>query len=277
LPAVEGKIDAASDLALLLKTVQEAGRIALASFRRDPKVWLKMGRSPVSEVDLAVDRQLGEQLRGARPDYGWLSEETGDTPERLTCSRVFVVDPIDGTWAYITGRKDWAVSAAVVEHGRPVAVALYAPARGELYAALKGGGTHLGDRRLSLGNERRKDGSLRIAGPRKLVGRLRSSFSLDPNAAYVSSLALRIAAVAAGHFDVALAGANSHDWDLAAADLIVEEAQGRLTSISGDTVVYNRAEPVHPPLVAAAEPLHASVLELLGEAAEGSMSAKARE
>ncbi|MGO4842995.1 inositol monophosphatase family protein, partial [Rhizobiaceae sp. 2RAB30] len=90
-------------------------------FKRNPQTWLKGGHSPVSEADYAVDHYLRETLTAARPDYGWLSEETADTPARLEARRTFVVDPIDGTRAFLEGASTWCVSIAVVEDGEPLA------------------------------------------------------------------------------------------------------------------------------------------------------------
>ena len=117
------------DLSLLRAAAVEAGRIALGYFRQNPEVWLKGGSSPVSEADYAVDRYLKETLLAARPDYGWLSEETADHPARLASRRTFVVDPIDGTRGFLEGGSRWCVSVAVVEAGRSVAGVIEAPVR----------------------------------------------------------------------------------------------------------------------------------------------------
>src|SRR5690606_16124792 len=131
------------DLELLRSTAVAAGIIASSYFRRDIKSWTKENASPVSEADIIVDRFLAANLLQARPDYGWLSEETADNPSRLECERVFVVDPIDGTRAFLRGEDVWTVSLAVVENGVPVAGVVYAPARDELYEASKGDGARL--------------------------------------------------------------------------------------------------------------------------------------
>ena len=94
---------------------------------------MKGGTSPVSEADYAVDRYLRETLTAARPAYGWLSEETADSAGRLAASRTFVVDPIDGTRAFLDGRSTWCVSIAVVEDGHPLAGVLDCPATGEIF------------------------------------------------------------------------------------------------------------------------------------------------
>src|SRR5712664_1853384 len=118
------------DLDLLVAAAREAAALALTFFGQDPRSWAKGATSIVSEADFALDRLLAERLRTARPDYGWLSEETADNPERLDRRRVFVVDPIDGTRAFLSGRSEWCVSLAVVADGRPVVAVLLAPALG---------------------------------------------------------------------------------------------------------------------------------------------------
>ena len=115
----------------LVAAVREAGSLALKTFRGQPKSWIKGKSSPVSEADLAVDALLRERLLTIH-DAGWLSEETEDDPARLERTEVWVVDPIDGTRAYLAGSSDWTISAALVSGGRPVVGALYAPVTDEL-------------------------------------------------------------------------------------------------------------------------------------------------
>ncbi|KGF68551.1 inositol monophosphatase, partial [Hoeflea sp. BAL378] len=142
----------ADDLALMLDASRLAADIAMAHFRQDPEVWYKNdGRSPVSEADIAIDRMLHQVLLSARPDYGWLSEEREDSDARILHRRVFIIDPIDGTRAYVSGRPDWCVSIGLVEDGRPVAGVLAAPARGEVWHARAGGGAFLNEVRLWSG------------------------------------------------------------------------------------------------------------------------------
>jgi myo-inositol-1(or 4)-monophosphatase len=259
LPDAEG-----DDVALLAAVAREAGAIALAFFRRDPKSWTKAGGSPVSEADLAADHHLKERLRAARPDYGWLSEETVDGPDRLARRRVFVVDPIDGTRAFLRGEAEWAVSVAVVEAGRPVFGALFQPATDTLWTAVAGGGARCGGISLEVRDRSAMVGA-RLSGPRKyLENKALKAMHMDL-LPIVPSLALRLAHVADGRVDVAYATGNAHDWDLAAADLLVQEAGGRFTSPSGEPIHYNRAVPRHPPLVAAVPGLHDEACRLLAQ------------
>jgi myo-inositol-1(or 4)-monophosphatase len=251
------------DASMLASAALEAGATAMGYFRRDPRVWMKPGDSPVSEADIAADRLLRARLLSARPQYGWLSEETADSPDRLERERIFVVDPIDGTRAFIAGSEVWSVSVAVVENGRPVAAALYQPAIDDLMVAALGVGAWRGATRLSA-STRAKIGGAVVSGPKRMFDRLGSerSWTMHP---FVPSLALRMAYVADGRLDVAFASGRAHDWDLAAADLLVHEAGGRLLNAAGDRLTYNAPVPRHPPLVAAAPGIAVEALLLLAE------------
>ena len=142
MPAGDGGLDRVAVRDRLAEAVREAGALALQTFRGTLKSWIKGKSSPVSEADLAVDRFLRGRLL-AILDVGWLSEETEDDPDRLQRPSVWIVDPIDGTRAYLEGLPDWAVSAALVSEGRPVIAALYAPVSDELFLSVAGGGATL--------------------------------------------------------------------------------------------------------------------------------------
>lgn len=229
------------DLALVRTAAEEAGRIAMGYFGRDPEVWMKAGVSPVSEADYAVDRFLKEVLRAARPDYGWLSEETVDTPERLGARRTFVVDPIDGTRAFLAGEDVWCISIAVVEAGRPTVGVLDCPARREVFAASAGKGATLGGAPLAV---REPGETPSIAGPKPMLDALPGGIAGRMHRhRYVPSLAYRIAMIAAGRLDGTFVKANSHDWDLAAADLVLSEAGGAVCGPDGARLAYAGSDP----------------------------------
>jgi myo-inositol-1(or 4)-monophosphatase len=251
----------AADLALLRRAGEDAALLALSYFRQGQQVWTKAGGSPVSEADYAVDKRLTEILRGERPSYGWLSEETADSPDRLGCSRVFVVDPIDGTRAFLSGGKDWTISLAVVEAGRPVAAVLVGPALGTTFHAVAGGGAFADSRPLQAAGRSSLAGA-RFASSRRYASAVDSG---DParKPRFVASLAYRIALVASGEIDVAIAKPNAQDWDLAAADLLVHEAGARLAGLAGDKLRYNREETSHPTLIAANPALFGDVADLV--------------
>ena len=250
----------ARDAVLLSKAVREAGALALSLFRTELKNWTKGASSPVSEADIAVNDLLESRLRSATPDYGWLSEESVDDEARLGKNLVWIVDPIDGTRAYLAHREDWCVSVALVEDASPILAAVFAPATGEFFFAARGQGTTHNDARVRATAGTELDFS-RMAGPKPLVQRLSPSadeITLFPR---IGSLALRLCRVAQGSLDAAFAGGQSRDWDLAAANLIVQEANGKMTALSGDAIEYNRREVSHGVLVAAGRDRHARIVE----------------
>jgi myo-inositol-1(or 4)-monophosphatase len=264
LPAIE-VVDIAGQAARLAACVREAGTLALSMFQKPLKNWTKGATaSPVCEADIAVDGLLRERLTGETAGFGWLSEESLDDPARLDARYVWIVDPIDGTRAYIAGFSDWAVSAALVESGRPIAACLYAPALSEFFMAVAGAGATLNEHSITA-SAGTTLADARIAGPKTFLERLATVAPGFTSMPRVRSLALRLARVAQGTFDVAFAGGNSHDWDLAAADLLVHEAGGALSPFGGGPLIYNRPVPRHGMLVAAGRDRHASLIELLGD------------
>ncbi|MFL6799490.1 MAG: 3'(2'),5'-bisphosphate nucleotidase CysQ [Xanthobacteraceae bacterium] len=245
-------------LALVLR---EAGKLALQTFRGSLKSWIKGKSSPVSEADIAVDILLRERLLALR-SAGWLSEETEDDPSRLQHASVWVVDPIDGTRAYIAGLPEWSVSVALVTAGRPALAGLYAPVTDELFLAIAGRGATLNEASIQASSGAGLVGA-KFSGPQR---RLDELAKLAPQIAMlprIPSLALRLARVATGALDASFAAPNSHDWDLAAADLLVHEAGGTLTTLAGEPPLYNRPDPVHGVLIAAGRARHAVLLDLL--------------
>lgn len=247
------------DAALLQDTVREAGRLARSMFRTELKKWTKGASSPVSEADIAVNDLLEARLRAATPDYGWLSEESVDDEARLSRRLTWIVDPIDGTRNYLNGHDEWCVSVALVEDAMPVLAAVFAPVSDEFFFAARGQGTTLNGQAVQAAGGSVLDFS-RVAGPKPMVERLSAAggdIKLHPR---IGSLALRLCRVAHGALDAAFAGGNSHDWDLAAADLIVQEADGRMSDLSGEPILYNRREVAHGVLVAAGRDRHASIV-----------------
>jgi myo-inositol-1(or 4)-monophosphatase len=245
----------------LATAVQEAGAIAKKFFRGPLKQWTKgQGDSPVTEADIASNDLLRKRLVEAGD--GWLSEESENDPTRLAARRIWVVDPIDGTRAFIAGREDWSVSAALVVDGRPVVAALFAPVTNELFLSIAGGGAT----RNGVAIRASSGGSLtgaRVGGPKKMLDRIVASGTGITPMPRIHSLALRLTRVAHSELDAAVAGGNGHDWDLAAADLLVHEAGGIMTALDGRALIYNQPDPVHSVLLAAGRDRHATVADLI--------------
>ena len=232
----------------------EAGTLALRWFRpgerTSARIWTKARSSPVTQADMEVDAYLRRRLAAAGDEFGWLSEETADSPERLERQLVFVVDPIDGTRAFLEGDPRWCVSIAVIGEGAPVAAVVHAPALALTHEATLHG-------RALLNGASIKASSLaslskaRVAGPRFMLEALSRSGAQILPVAKIPSLAHRLCKVADGSLDAALASEDAHDWDIAAAHLIIERAGGRLGDLEGASPRYNRATTTHDRLLAA--------------------------
>lgn len=235
--------------------------MAHASWRGDFKYWDKTPGSPVCDIDLAADALLRERLMALDPEAGWLSEETVDSADRLNCVRVWVVDPIDGTRDYVRGREGWAVSIALVEGGRPMIGVLDAPARGEHWRAQAGrGATRNGEpirasQRVTLPGARvpadvlpRPDADLVMVG--------------KPN-----SIALRIAMVGADEADLLATLRWGHEWDIAAAALIAQEAGATVTDALGRPLRYNSTKGEQFGVLATAPAIHAKAVDRLSDRA----------
>ena len=256
------------DLTLLESRVRAAGKIALQYFCGSYKRWNKEGGSPVTEADLAIDSFLKTELHQARPDYGWLSEESADDPARLGRERVFVVDPIDGTIAFMKGRPHFTICAAIVENGRPAAAVVFNPAQDECFKAGSGRGARLNGQPIHVGDR------TEIAGMRLLADRKLFSEWPPMQIEGFNSIAYRIVLVAMGRFDAMISLTRKRDWDLAAADLILTEAGGQLVGADGATLRYNNAEAIQGATIAAGPALIAPLLA--GLEAKNSLKAAAK-
>ncbi|MEX0590264.1 MAG: 3'(2'),5'-bisphosphate nucleotidase CysQ [Xanthobacteraceae bacterium] len=250
-----GEIAPAEAARALASAATEAGKLALKMLDAGVRTWNKERNSPVTEADIAVDALLRKRLRGFAADYGWQSEESADVQSRPGQRRRWVVDPIDGTRSFIKKLPDWSIATALLEDGRPIAAALYAPVTDELFVATAGGGAVRNGVPIRASAARALDAA-RIAGPRMTLERLTQSGLAFETVPRIHSLALRFARVASGEIDAALASERSRDWDVAAADLLVHEAGGTLTTFSGEKLVYGRPEAEHPALAASGMVLH---------------------
>lgn len=256
----------------LLKAVgescREAGTLALDLFRPGAttaaRIWSKSGGSPVTEADIGVDTFLRVRLSALLPEAAWLSEETVDDALRLSHRFVWVVDPIDGTRAYMSGAPDWAVCVALLDAGEPILGIVHAPACDATYTALRGRGAARNGDTIRTSTAGALVGA-RIAGPKPMLDELAQveRFEAVPK---IPSLALRLTRIADGTIDAGLISANARDWDLAAADLVLSEAGGLLSDLAGGSVSYNREVPMHGALMASngalAAPLRQALVRL---------------
>ena len=268
-----------ADLALALAAARAAGEATMEWFRTDLEVRAKGPDQPVTEADLRADEILAERLRGARPGYGWLSEESADDPARLERDRVWIIDPIDGTRSFIRGYREFTVSVGLAEAGEPVVGVIYNPATEDAFWATRGGGAF---------RTRRWDGTAPPAGEVRERMRVVEPASGEPPALLASrseiargemerfshscdirpmgSTAYKMAGVAAGMGHGFVSGGPKSEWDVVAGALILEEAGGVVTDGAGRPLRFNQAQTGLKGLVAAGPALHR---ELLGMSNEG--------
>ncbi|MBK6708074.1 MAG: 3'(2'),5'-bisphosphate nucleotidase CysQ [Sphingomonadales bacterium] len=250
-----------------IKAVREAGDMALDAWREGmapaTKVWEKSKGNPVSDTDLAVDALLKQRLGALAPNIGWLSEETVDNPDRLSMSRQWLVDPIDGTRDYIRGRNGWCVSVALAEGSEIVFAAMYAPVTSQLWVAHKGEGTMCNGKRLFASNRKLFTGA-RV--PTDALPKADRDLEMvhKPN-----SIAMRMAMVACDRADLVATLRWGHEWDIAAAHLIAEEAGAVVTNAAGMPILYNKREPMDFGLICCAPGIHDAAVERLRDRAQG--------
>lgn len=254
-------MQAHDDLALLVAAAQAAGKIATRYFRAAPKVWDKGdGQGPVTEADLAIDQMLRAQLLTARPDYGWLSEESAADPRRLQAERMFIIDPIDGTRAFIDGQPGFAHALAVVAQGRPIAAVVHMPALGQCYSASTGAGAWLNDQPIRVGAGSCGSPTRLLASKPQLHSAHWPGGVPDVERHFRPSLAWRMALVAEGAFDAMLNLRPTWHWDSAAGALLITEAGGVVTTAQGAELRFDTDQPRSDGVIAAYPALHAELI-----------------
>jgi myo-inositol-1(or 4)-monophosphatase len=255
--------DLSQDFELLRQTAKEAAALALTYWNRPLTPERKADGSVVTEADKAVDRLLAERLRHARPDYGWLSEESLENERRLSARRVWIADPIDGTRAFVKGLDDWTVALCLAEDGAVVLSAVVNPVRNEFYEARAGKGAFLNGQRIHASARQDLEGARVAVSPWPLAkGKWRAPW---PGAVPmgINSSIYRLALIASGHADISFALNPKWEWDIAAGALLVSEAGGVIASLSGAPLAFNSVEAKVAASVAAAPALHGKVIERL--------------
>lgn len=254
----------AADLELARNAARRAGAAALRHFGQPLRVDYKAPDQPVTRADLDADAALREELLADRPDYGWLSEETPDGPDRIGRQRVWIVDPVDGTRSFIAGRPEFAVSVGLAEDGVVVAGVVFNPATDELFHALLGGGAYLdaggaGPRRIVVTAPAGAGVSVLASRTEIAAG----AFNGAPDTWTVrplGSTAYKMARIAAGEADLFVSRAPKSEWDVCAATLLIAEAGGRTTDLAGATPRFNRATPLMDGVLASNGTVHDAAL-----------------
>ncbi|MGI9509746.1 MAG: inositol monophosphatase family protein [Geminicoccaceae bacterium] len=256
--------DLAADRALLSTAIDEAGEIARHYFRGDAETWYKGPGQIVTEADIAVDRQLHDRLIGSRPGDGWLSEERDDDGSRGQCRRVWIVDPIDGTRSFAEGVGEFTISVALVIGGEPAVASVLNPITSEHFEATLGQGATLNGVPLSPNARETVAGASLLASSGEMKKRRWRDNMPDAAFTTIGSLAYKLALVAAGRYDGLVSLRSCHDWDIAAAALIISESGAQLGDGAGRSIKLNQSLTSHGGLVAAGtEPLYSALVDRL--------------
>ncbi len=253
-----------TDLELLIRAAEAAGAIATGFSGETARRWEKSeGAGPVTEADLAVNEMLARTLRGARPDYGWLSEETEDDLSRLNHESVFIVDPIDGTRSFIEGSRTWAHALAVARQGIVTAAVVYLPMREKLYSASAGAGAALNGVSIRVSRRVELSGATMLAAKPNYNPEHWQGNVPDLVRAYRPSLAYRTSVVAEGRFDAMLTLRPTWEWDVAAGDLILREAGAVTSDRRAAPLRFNNEIPKLDGMLAANPLLHREIASAL--------------
>jgi len=239
-----------TELDIVLEAVQRAGDRVMQLARDGFDTQKKEDHSPVTSADLAVNEILQDALLTSFPKDGWMSEESPDTPERLDKSRVWVVDPIDGTSYFIKGIPQFSISVALVEDHQPRLGVVYNPATNELFSAVHGKGLFLNGLHTTVDHPPDQPVSI-LVNPSRMRHKELQPFENLAALHPMGSIAYSLALVAAGRADGTINFDPLHEWDIAAGWLLVQEGGGISTDYDGNPIAYNQADPsVHGILAA---------------------------
>lgn len=253
------------DFDAIIAATKEAGALAFGNWREgevpDAKIWEKAKGHPVCDVDMAVDAHLKSRLSAILPQAGWLSEETVDDTARLSADLLWLVDPIDGTRDYIRGRSGWCVSVALVANGQPIFAVMDAPTKQQHWTAKAGAGALCNGQPLTA-SQRAEFSGARV--PTDALPGIDSDLAVveKPN-----SIAMRMTMVGCNRADLVATLRWGHEWDIAAAHLIAEEAGARVSDALGNPISYNKPKPLDFGLICCAPEIHGAAVERLSERA----------
>jgi len=242
------------ELAIADQAARAAGAVIMKLFKGKFDIKEKAKNNPVTTADLEANRKIREFITECFPNDGWLSEEDGDSARRLGASRVWVIDPIDGTKEFIEGVPQFAVSIGFVVDGKPKVAVVYNPADDRFYHAVAGQGAFLNGRPIRVTARSEMDGALLLVSrsePRRKFQVFVDRCKIEP----IGSIAFRLAKVASGDGDGTLTFRSIHEWDICAGVLMVEEAGGIAVDGEGKVLKFNQQVPKHHGVIAAAAPL----------------------
>ena len=249
---------ASANLNIMIKAARKAARSLIRDFGEveNLQVSRKGTADYVSRADLKAEEIIREELTAARPNYGWLGEESEEV-KGADPTRRWIVDPLDGTTNFLHGLPHWAISIALEHKGEIVSAVIFDPAKDEMFTAEKGAGAWMNDRRMRVAARRDMADAVFVTGiapgaPKFLPRHIKQQARLTPACAGLrryGAAALDMAYVAAGRFD-GYWEMGLNPWDIAAGILLVREAGGMVAPFneSGDLLAGNGVITANPDL-----------------------------
>lgn len=252
-------------LGVAIDAAHAAGRAIRSFYGRDVRVDQKAGSGPVTEADLAANACIQSPLLTAFPGDGWLSEETADRADRLAKSRVWIIDPLDGTWEFTTGVPEFVVSIGLSVDGIAALGVLYNPITEETFSGIRGEGAWLNQAPIHVSSKVDLASSTfcvsRTEMGKGLLRRFEEVLHLQP----MGSVAYKCGLVAAGRYDGLFTHNPRNEWDICAGVAIIESAGGRVTDRQGLPYRFNQSDPLKNPLIATNAHTHAPLIAILNE------------
>ena len=250
---------------LIKETIIEAGKIALNWHKNNPKSWKKEDGTSVSEADLEINKFIYQNLLKKIKNIGWLSEENKDDLTRLDYKKIFLVDPIDGTKSFLEGKSDFCISIALISYGRPVSGIVFNPATKELFEAEKNKGAWVNSKRIYTSSTFNLTNSKMCAFKPMFSHPAWKKPWPTMKISNKNSIAYRMSLVAKGDYDSMMALNNKNDWDLAAGDLLINEAGGIVTDHKGKDLIYNQKNTIKKSVIGCCEGLHHKIIGMVQE------------
>ena len=246
-------------IALTKSAADEIMRFYSSSF----SVADKSPDNPVTDADLASDTLLRHGLLELLPEAGWLSEETADSPERLTKDQCWVVDPLDGTKEFVMGIPEFSVSVALVEDGVPTLAVIYNPPKEELFYASRGQGAFYNDKATTVSSTSELSGALVDASRSERKRGEFAPFEEIVQLKTIGSIAYKLARVGAGLTDATWSRGPKHEWDICAGVLLIQEAGGKVVDLDNDSILFNKSFPKVNCIIASNQIIYRQVIEAL--------------
>ena len=252
---------ASSEHNLVKESILEAGKLALKWFKKDPEQWKKEDGSLVSKADIEINDLLNKLLKNKNPEFGWLSEENEDDKSRLNKKITFVVDPLDGTKAFLEGKKEFSISVAIVKNGLPVSGIVFSPSTDEMFEAEKNKGSWKNNKKVIISNYNRLEKCKMIAFKPMFSHPAWKEPWPKMDVENRNSIAYRMALVASGQYDAMMALNSKNDWDIAAGDLLISEAGGIVTLHTNKKIIYNIENTKKPSVIGTNKAIHEKIIK----------------